>query len=164
MPKTGISCCCICWQAVFADSWAIFKRFFLIIFTQVIGWAIFSYAEDGVNVVDCFLNPMKVADKVYPLSNETERASVLFYKLYNRTGHVLTANQSNEVYFLFKAYFKVPNQRAFMDRDRAILACVKWYRFSVVTMTTIGKLLIGMYKIAPSWVPVNNGSNSIHIL
>jgi len=89
-------------------------------------------------VADCFLNPMKVAEKVYPLSNETERATVLFYKLHNRTGHVLTGNQSNEVYTLFKAYFKVPNQRALMDQERAILACVKWYRFSVVTMTTIG--------------------------
>ena len=106
-------------------------------------------------MADCFLNPMKVAEKVYPLSNETERATVLFYKLHNRTGHVLTGNQSNEVYTLFKAYFKVPNQRALMDQERAILACVKWYHFSVVTMTTIGKLLFLRCKIVPPWAPIN---------
>ena len=136
MSKNKMSCC-LKW---FQESWAITKRFAIVIFAQLIGWAIFSYVEDDLNVIDCFANSSRVADKLYPLSNETETAAAFFSKLYNKTGQVLTLNQSIATYSLFKTYFNVPNQEVFLTNDRAYRGCVKWFRFSVVTMTTIGKI------------------------
>ena len=131
------------------DVWAMFKRFIIIIIAQLVGWAIFSYVEDDLNVIDCFINPIKVADNMYPLSNETEKATALFYKLYNKTGQVLTFNQSAEIYSVFRAYFNVPIQEPMLSDDRALRGCVKWYRFSAVTMTTIGKIRHPMIPVGP---------------
>ena len=112
-----------------------------IIIIQLIGWAIFSYVEDDLNVIDCFQNPKKVAEEMYPASNEAERATILFYKLYNKTGQALTVNQSIEMYSLFKTYFNVPYQgHEWMPEElKSYLACFKWFRFSILTSTTIGK-------------------------
>ena len=133
MPTNDKCCCCRCCIDMWCDIWAICKRSIPIIIVQLIGWALFSYVEDDFSVIDCFSNPENVAAKVYPPSNELGKAVILFSELYNKTGQKLSVKQATQMYSLFKTYFSVREQVTSPH------ACVKWYRFSVLTMTTIGK-------------------------
>ena len=116
------------------------KKSIPVVIIQLIGWALFSYVEDDLNVIDCFARPQKVAEMMFPPSNEEQRAGVLFNKLYNKTGQELTVNQSIEMYHLFRAYFKMPAYGLnISDGIKTYIACVKWFRFASLTLTTIGK-------------------------
>jgi len=102
----------------------------------LIGWALFSYVEDNNNVLDCFINRKKVAETL-PNVNHWQLITELFERLANRTGQTLSKNQSVEVYSLFAKNFDAPRLAYASEEMKAFLVCIRWYRFSVATMTTI---------------------------
>ena len=125
----------------------LFVKSLPVVFLNVIGWAIFSYVEDDLNLINCITKPKKVA-ALYQMSDSKERANILFHKLYNKTGQELTGNQSTEVYVLFATYFNVPQQVELSESLKIYVICTKWLRFSMLTSTTIGKLYTYMRPIS----------------
>lgn len=140
MAKIG--CCCS--KASCAKFWrqiyGIVKRSIPVIIAEFIGWAIFSHVEEGLSVFDCFGNHDRVVEKLYPPMNEQKGIKELFSSLENKTGQYLSVNQSLEIYSIFKQHFNVPDEVILSKEELVYIGCLKWYRFSVMTMTTIGKL------------------------
>ena len=120
---------------------SLIKQVIPIFIIHFIGWALFSYIEDSLNVLGCIANSQKVAEEPHPSSNKTERALILFSMLYNKTGQALTTKQQSEILFIFRRYFNVPKQEAAAISNLNNLGCSKWLRFSIMTSTTIGKRL-----------------------
>ena len=135
-------CCCSCkrcCKTFWLQVYGIFLRSIPICISQLVGWALFSYVEDDLSIIDCFANRNRVIEKAFPNVDEIERATELFVRLYNKTGQVLSNNQSISLYNIFKTHFNVPDAE-YLDNDMKVyLGCLKWYRFSVMTMTTIGE-------------------------
>ena len=128
---------------LFCQIYGIIVRSIPVVIAQLIGWALFSYVEDDLNIIDCVANRDRVAEMFHPFVNathETQREIELFTTIAIKTGHIMSENQSIEAYKLFQTYFNVPDTNNFLsNKDKAYLGCLKWYRFSVMTMTTIGE-------------------------
>ena len=142
MPCCKERCCTEKCRRNLSSFCSFVKRSLLIVMIQLLGWALFSYAEDRVNVIDCFTNPDRVVATVYPPTNELQKAVEFFVGLRKQTHQVLSLNQSAKMYALFKSHFNVPAQKYPAKEAQAYIACVRWYRFSVLTMSTIGKSLL----------------------
>ncbi len=130
-------CCCRCCYNCCSVFCSIFKGWIILVLYGAIGCFLFSYTEDNLNVIDCFRGLDVVAAKHYP--NEARRLKLVFERLGNLTNQTLSLNKSIAVYNLFYNSFKgsasVPVHRDLFAWD----LCWKWYRFSMVTITTIGK-------------------------
>ena len=74
----------------------------------------------------------------FPSVNQLQLITELFERLANRTGQALSKNQSGEVYGIFATHFNAPEPVYAGEKMKAALGCIRWYRFSVATMTTIG--------------------------
>ena len=110
---------------------------------QILGWLLFSYIEDNINAVECFTDFNKIATAKLPVVvNETERATLFFQRLENKTNQSTTELQSTAIYFMFHKHFNaLPATVAPTKFSIGYDVCKKWYRFSVLTMTTIGKFV-----------------------
>ena len=134
--------CCIsksCCKTFWLQIYGILLRSIPVLIAQLVGWALFSYIEDDLSIIDCFANKTRVIEKTFPRVDETKRVTELFEKLYNKTGQILSNNQSISLYDMFKTHFSVPDEEYLDNNLKVYLGCLKWYRFSVMTMTTIGK-------------------------
>ncbi|XP_065068475.1 potassium channel subfamily K member 5-like [Rhopilema esculentum] len=131
-------CCCRCCKTFWCQILGITLRSFPIVILELIGWALFSYVEDNLHLKYCFSNTNHVADKLYPQGNETKKATELFTRLYHKTKLLPSNNQSVVIYALFQFHFKVPPSVPLSKEILGGLGCLRWYRFSAMTMTTIG--------------------------
>lgn len=129
MTNTVKRHCCKFWRGIAI----LMKKFCPVLMAQVIGWAMFSYIEDDINVIDCYANPQKIANKLQLLVSEAELAVMISNKAAIKAGQNMTKSQSIEIYSLFKEYFEVP--------DQVDSGCHKWSRFATLTATTIGDLI-----------------------
>ena len=108
---------------------------------QLIGWMLFSYVEDDLNLFECAKNGgMKLARQ----DTEVQKYTRFFENLQNKTNTSLTLLEKRNMYLTFQEYFKAPSTQAPIDGEEIWIQkkCFRWYRFSVMTMTSIG-----MYKI-----------------
>ncbi len=138
-------CRCRCCRSCCSELWTIFRGWIILILYGAIGWFLFSYTEDDLNVIDCFRGLDVVAAKHYP--DETKRAALFFSRLGKLTNQTLSVNESTAVYFLFYGTFK-GSETVPYDRDLfSWNLCIKWYRFSVVTITAIGKHILTRWDL-----------------
>eukprot|EP00112_Aurelia_sp_Birch-Aquarium-sp1_P013034 Seg275.11 transcript_id=Seg275.11/GoldUCD/mRNA.D3Y31 product="Potassium channel subfamily K member 5" protein_id=Seg275.11/GoldUCD/D3Y31 len=112
------------------------KRGLFILLIQIIGWVMFTYVEGDFSLKDCFTNPTLLGKQ----DAEMIKYKQLFYDLQNKTNQTLNTSQKKFIYFKFKKYFNghLTPSPTNGDADWGIKKCMTWYRFSVVTMTTIG--------------------------
>ena len=137
------SCCCGSTGAkqFRSQMFDIIKKAIPVVIMEIIGWAVFSYVEDNLSIIDCFIDSEVVADKLYPQVDK-KKTIELFTRLKYKTKLLPSHNQSVAIYALFQSYFEVPPSVPLSKQSMAYLGCLKWYRFSVMTMTTIGKLIV----------------------
>lgn len=128
-----------CWRHCWHEILSIIKKSIPVVIAQLIGWALFSYVEDDLNILDCLSRPGSLAGRMHKVNDEKKREIELFTRLYFKTSQFLSENQSKVMYHQFKEHFDVPDPLYLSKDDAIFLGCIKWYRFSVMTMTTIGK-------------------------
>eukprot|EP00794_Sanderia_malayensis_P015766 gene15766-17357_t len=142
MAGRGISCCQRpCCRTFWSTSWGLFKGGMLIILYELVGWILFSYVEDNLNVWHCVTNHEKVAaDYYYPLVvKDIKSYKALFAGLANKTGQSLTEQQKHAMYLMYKKHYNVPDPISSHPKALVVYqSCLKWYRFSALTVTTIG--------------------------
>ena len=142
MIANGKSCCCTaksCCKTFWCQIYGITIRSIPVVIAQLVGWVLFSYVEDDLNVIDCVVNRNRVIEKTFPDADEVQQITELYERLANQTGQTLSNNQSNEIYALFKEYFDIPDVENLEENRKVFLGCIRWFRFAVMTMTTIGK-------------------------
>ena len=130
------------------------KRYLPVIFLQIICWAALLYLEEDIIPTDCFVNLDKVAEKAYKPSNETQNAINFHIQLLEKYHTNASANGTHAnasainitpelydiLYAEFKQYFGVKPVTDIGKHLTVLNTCLKWFRFALVTMTTVGKL------------------------
>ena len=138
-------CCC--------QFWGLLKGSLVMFMYQIAGCLLFTYIEDNFNAIECFRNA--------PVVNETTHARLFLDQLARKTNETLTEQQATAMKLLFMEHFNVSLQPSIGVNDWSrINECLKWYHFSAMTITTIGKAFFQFLSFSPllsllSWTVSN---------
>lgn len=134
MPR---KCYCSRCSGCCSKLWGFMKRGLFLLLLQLIGWFLFAYVDDDLNLFECAKNGGKKLARQDP---EVQKYTRFFENLQNKTNRSLTLIEKRDMYLTFQTFFKAPSTQAPIDGEKIWIGkkCFKWYRFSVMTMTSIG--------------------------
>ena len=114
------------------------KKIFIVLLYQVIGWILYTYIEEGFALTDCLFDQ----DNIRRLkTTNTAQGKAKLYNDLNRTlGGDLNGTIFNIYHEEFKTYFaaKEPNSDSIDVNE----ICKRWYLFTAITLTTVGKIMV----------------------
>ena len=115
------------------------KKAFFVLLIQIVGWFVYTYIEEGFPLTDCIFNHDNIKKINAKKSNVNDTSSRI--TLYFDISYILKGNLKPEkfeaYYGEFKNYFNVTPA---VKKEVSIgEICTKWYLFTAITLTTVGK-------------------------
>ena len=115
------------------------KKAFFVLLIQIVGWFVYTYVEEGFPLTDCIFDHDNIKKINAEKSNVNDTSARI--KLYFDISYIVKGNlkpENFEVYHdEFKNYFNVtPTVKKEVSIGEI---CTKWYLFTAITLTTVGK-------------------------
>lgn len=118
------------------------KKAIVVLLIQIVGWFVYTYIEEGFPLTDCIFNHDNIKKIIAKKSNVNDTSAGI--KLYFDISHILKGDlkpDKFEVYYdEFKNHFNVTP--TVLTEVSIGEICRKWYLFTAITLTTVGKLTL----------------------